>query len=80
MGKRDGAILFLAICMTVLGVIRVFVEGSVETGAWGLSFRQEGSFQISPMEPPVSYICLLNIMRPQRTEPIWILPKQALNF
>lgn len=43
MGKRDGAILFLAICMTVLGVIRVFVEGSVETGAWGLSFRQEGS-------------------------------------
>ena len=43
MGKRDGAILFLAICMTVLGVVRVFVESSVTTGAWGLSFRQEGS-------------------------------------
>ena len=43
MGKRDGLILLLAICMTVLGVIRVFVEGSVETASWGLSFRQEGS-------------------------------------
>lgn len=43
MGKRDTAIFLLAICMTVLGVVRVFVESSVTTGAWGLSFRQEGS-------------------------------------
>ena len=43
MGKRDGAILVLAVCMTILGVVRVFVEGTVTTGAWGLSFRQEGT-------------------------------------
>lgn len=43
MGKRDGAILALAVCMTILGVVRVFVEGAVTTGAWGLSFRQEGT-------------------------------------
>ena len=43
MGKRDGAILALAVCMTILGVVRVFVEGTVATGAWGLSFRQEGT-------------------------------------
>ena len=39
-----------------------------------------GFFQISPMEPPVSYICLLNIMKRQKMDRIWILPKQALNF
>lgn len=48
MGKRDWAIFFLAIALTVLGVVRVFVEGSIETGAWGLSFRQEGSAPIGP--------------------------------
>ena len=46
MGKRDGAILALAVCMTILGVVRVFVEGAVTTGAWGLSFRQEGTAPI----------------------------------
>ena len=43
MGKRDWGILLLAIALTVLGVVRVFVDSAVQTGAWGLSFRQEGS-------------------------------------
>ena len=43
MGKRDWAILALAVCMKILGVVRVVVVGAVTTGAWGLSFRQEGT-------------------------------------
>ena len=46
MGKRDWAILLLAIALTVLGVVRVFVDSTVQTGAWGLSFRQEGTAPI----------------------------------
>ena len=46
MGKRDGGILLLAIALTVLGVVRVFVDSAVQTGAWGLSFRQEGTAPI----------------------------------
>jgi len=46
MGKRDWGILLLAIALTVLGVVRVFVDSTVQTGAWGLSFRQEGTAPI----------------------------------
>ena len=46
MGKRDWGILLLAIALTVLGVVRVFVDSAVPTGAWGLSFRQEGTAPI----------------------------------
>ena len=46
MGKRDWGILLLAIALTVLGVVRVFVDSAVQTGAWGLSFRQEGTAPI----------------------------------
>ena len=45
-GKRDTAIFFAAIALTVLGVVRVFYESVVPTAAWGLSFRQEGTAPI----------------------------------
>ncbi len=43
MGKRDTAIFFMAICFTILGVVRVFYESAIPTASWGLSFRQEGT-------------------------------------
>ena len=60
MGKRDWAIFFLAIALTVLGVVRVFVEGSIETAALlksgklrgRLKFRHERSDRC-----PVPFLC-----------------------
>ncbi len=43
MGKRDLGILLLAIAIAAAVSISVFSASAVQTGAWGLSFRQEGT-------------------------------------
>ena len=48
MGKRDIWILVAAICIALMLVLGQFVGGAVETGSWGLSFRQEGQPPIGP--------------------------------
>ena len=45
MRKRDLLIVTVALVGAVLGAVKVFTQGIVETGNWGLSFRQEN-------EPP----------------------------
>ena len=42
MRKRDLWILLLALAVAVTVSISVFASSSMETGSWGLSFRQEG--------------------------------------
>ncbi len=42
MGKKDFWILFGALAAAVILVVSQFWDGAVATGAWGLSFRQEG--------------------------------------
>ena len=46
MGKRDFVILLLAISIAVLIAFSVFRGSALETGSWGLSFRQEGAAPI----------------------------------
>ena len=46
MGKRDFVILLLAISIAVLIALSVFRGSALETGSWGLSFRQEGAAPI----------------------------------
>lgn len=46
MRKRDLLILFLAIAIVVTVAISVFSGSALETGSWGLSFRQEGAAPI----------------------------------
>ncbi len=46
MGKRDLLILLLAFAIAVTVGVSVFAAGALETGAWGLSFRQEGAAPI----------------------------------
>ena len=48
MAKRDLWILWAAIAAAVVLVVSQFVGGTVETGAWGLSFRQEGAAPVAP--------------------------------
>ncbi len=43
MRKRDVTILVFAIAIAVAVAISVFSASSMETGSWGLSFRQEGA-------------------------------------
>ena len=43
MRKRDLVILFLAIALAALVAGSIFWGSRVETGSWGLSFRQEGA-------------------------------------
>ena len=43
MGKRDLLILLLAFAIAVTVAISVFSSDALETGSWGLSFRQEGA-------------------------------------
>ena len=43
MCKRDLLILFLAIALAVAVSIGIFAGSRMETGSWGLSFRQEGA-------------------------------------
>ena len=42
MGKRDLLILLLAIALAVAVSVGVFLGSGIETGSWGLSFREEG--------------------------------------
>ena len=42
MRKKDIWIVIVALCAAVVLVVGQFAERVVETGAWGLSFRQEG--------------------------------------
>ena len=46
MRKRDLAILAAALGLAILGTVCFFRGQALETGAWGLSFRQEGSTPI----------------------------------
>ena len=43
MRKRDLLILFLAIAIAITVAVSVFSGSTLETGSWGLSFRQEGA-------------------------------------
>ncbi len=51
MRKRDFGIVVGALCLAALLSLRVLLGGVVETGAWGLSFRTEGSAPIGPASP-----------------------------
>ncbi len=46
MRKRDVAILVLSIAAAAAVAISVFASSAMETGSWGLSFRQEGAAPI----------------------------------
>ncbi len=46
MNKKDLWILFGAICAAVVLALTQFLGSAVETGAWGLSFQQEGQSPI----------------------------------
>ena len=48
MGKKDIWILVAAVCIALALVLGQFVGGAVETGSWGLSFRQEGQPPVGP--------------------------------
>lgn len=48
MRKRDFWIVAGALCMALVLSLRVLLGGAVETAAWGLSFRTEGSAPIGP--------------------------------
>jgi len=43
MGKRDLLILIGAIALAAVLAVAVFSDNTLETGSWGLSFRQEGA-------------------------------------
>ena len=43
MRKRDLVIVAVALVGAILGAVKVFSQGILETGSWGLSFRQEGA-------------------------------------
>ena len=46
MRKRDLIILFSALAVAVMVAVRIFSGSALETGSWGLSFRQEGAAPI----------------------------------
>ena len=43
MRKRDWMILALALAIALIGAFAIWRGGDMETGSWGLSFRQEGT-------------------------------------
>ena len=43
MGKRDFGILVAAVAFALVVAATVFWTSALPTGAWGLSFRQEGA-------------------------------------
>ena len=43
MQKRDLVILLLAVAVAVVVTVSMFAGSRIETGSWGLSFRQEGT-------------------------------------
>ena len=48
MGKKDIWILVTAVCIALMLVLGQFIGNAVETGSWGLSFRQEGQPPVGP--------------------------------
>ena len=46
MRKRDLIILLAALAVAVVAAISIFSHNTLETGSWGLSFRQEGAAPI----------------------------------
>ena len=48
MRKKDIWIVLIALCAAVVLVVGQFTETAIETGAWGLSFRQEGLAPFGP--------------------------------
>ena len=48
MRKRDLVIVAVALVGAILGAVKVFSQGVLETGNWGLSFRQENAPPIAP--------------------------------
>ena len=43
MRKRDLIIVLAALAAAIVAAVSIFANSAMETGAWGLSFRQEGS-------------------------------------
>ena len=52
MRKKDLWILAIALCAAVVLVLTQFMGSAIETGAWGLSFRQEGQTPVGPASQP----------------------------
>ena len=48
MRKRDFLILAVALVGAIFGAVKVFSQGVLETGSWGLSFRQENAAPVAP--------------------------------
>ena len=48
MRKKDLWILFAALCAAAVLVVSQFFGAAIQTGSWGLSFRQEGASPIGP--------------------------------
>jgi len=48
MRKRDLVIVAIAFIGAIFGAVKVFSQGVLETGNWGLSFRQENTAPIAP--------------------------------
>ncbi len=48
MRKRDIAIILTAVCAALVLSVAQFAGRTLQTGAWGLSFRQEGQTPIGP--------------------------------
>ena len=48
MRKRDLVIVAVALVGAILGAVKVFSQGILETGSWGLSFRQENMPPVGP--------------------------------
>jgi len=46
MRKRDLCILLLAVTIAITAAVSIFHKSALETGSWGLSFRQEGQAPI----------------------------------
>ena len=46
MGKRDVILLIGALAVAIVVALSVFAGSALETGSWGLSFRQEGAAPI----------------------------------
>ena len=48
MRKRDLVIVAIAFIGAIFGAVKVFSQGILETGNWGLSFRQENTAPVAP--------------------------------
>ena len=51
MGKRDLLILIGAIVLAIVMTVGIFRQAVLETGSWGLSFRQEGTAPSGTVSP-----------------------------